>query len=313
MRFISEKIKVPKEKSDQKQKQVNAQPEVEEVELTREEKLAKLKRLQALQEELEALKIKETQITQPSSNSSVTEKKDADGLEILESEISKGIQSATKGELLAKVKIDEKSVERELAILEQEVATEKIQKVIEKSPYEKLLGIHEWLEQAQYGFMYIIPNRKKNKQDYESWREEWSQVLFDYAKVGKFHIIYIKRLLTEKPFNKFDKRKKAVLTLAERLVEKELAEWTGEKPRKKEELRIYWKSLGEWQDIMLHWAEENAILELIMIPDIRKSKTDFANLPIHDLKKIFKKIEKEKKGQMVELENDQFGIKFNIF
>lgn len=301
---IAEKVKPTSEKSKEKEK-----PEVVEVEerdLTEEEKKAKLQRLQALQDELNEMKAKEKEILEPSSAKS-------DGLETLETEISKGIADATKGEMLGKIKVDETNVDQELAALELEIAEEEKIIIIEKTPIEKLVEIHEWITQAQYGFMFVIPNKKKNKQDYESWKEEWSQVLFDYAKVGKFHVLYMKRLLTEEPFNKFDNRKKAIQDFAERLVEKDLAEWTGDKPKKKEELRIYWKSLSEWQDIIVKWAENNAILELILIPEIRKLKEDFANLPEEDLRKIFKQIEKDDKGQMVEIENNQFGIKFKLF
>jgi hypothetical protein len=310
--LISEKTRPQKssessensESSAMAQKEKPVQEEME-VELTPEQKLDKIQKLKALQSELEALKTKETQIDQPIDDLA------EDGLEILESTLSKSISSATKGERVANVLIDDVAIEREMAALEREVAAEEQIIVDEKTAYEKLLEIHDWLEQAQYGFMYVMP-KKKDKQDFESWREEWSQVLFDYAKVGKLHILYIKRLLSEQPFNKFDNRKLAINFLAERLVEKELAEWTGHKPKKKEELRIYWKSLTEWRHVIEKWAGDNAILEVIMIPDIRKSNTDFANLPEQDLRTIFKRIEKDAKGQCVELENNQIGIKFNL-
>ncbi len=308
---ISEKVRTPPEK--EKRSKETSESVLEEQDLTQEEKLAKIKRLQALQAELDALKVKESQITQPDVKVDEIIGEEADGLETLENAISKGIKSATKGEMLAKIKIDDRALDQDLVALEREIQEEELEKVIEKTPYEKLLEIHDWLTQVQYGFMYMMPNKKKNKQDFESWREEWSQVLFDYAKVGKFHILFMKRLLTEEPFNKFDKRNKAIQELADLLIDKDLAQWTGEKPKKKEALRVYWKSLSEWQEIILQWAEKNAVLELIMIPDIRKSKTDFANLPKEDLHTIFKQIEKANKGQMVELEDDQFGIKFKLF
>ena len=74
--------------------------------------------------------------------------------------------------------------------LEEEVAAEQI--IIVKTPYEKLIELHEWIELPQYGFMYSVPNKKKNKEDFQSWKDEWSQVLLDYAKVGTFHIIFVK-------------------------------------------------------------------------------------------------------------------------
>ena len=197
-----------------------------------------------------------------------------------------------------------------MAALEKELATEA--KVIVLTAYEKLVAIHDWLDAPQYGFMYSIPNSKKARADFESWQEEWSQVLLDYAHVGLLHILYPKRMLTEKPFNKFTNRKHAIEIIAQVLVEKDLAEWTGDKPKKKEALRVFWKSIEEWVNIIEKWAQTNALFEVVMLPDIRKAETEFANLPEEDLRQIFKKIQQNQKGTMVELENNQFGIKFRL-
>ncbi|MHA1745079.1 MAG: hypothetical protein ACTSWW_03700, partial [Promethearchaeota archaeon] len=204
----------------------------------------------------------------------------------------------------------DQEIDREMAALEKELATEA--KVIVLTAYEKLVAIHDWLDAPQYGFMYSIPNSKKARADFESWQEEWSQVLLDYAHVGLLHILYPKRMLTEKPFNKFTNRKHAIEIIAQVLVEKDLAEWTGDKPRKKEALRVYWKSIEEWVAIIESWAQTNALFEIVMLPDIRKAETEFANLPEEDLRQIFKKIQQNQKGTMVELENNQFGIKFRL-
>ena len=219
MSKIAEKVRTPKTEESKQEESVIEEEVIQE--LTPEEKLEKIRRLKALQSDLEALKVKEAELTKAVPEASETI--DQDGLNVLESEITQGIQSATKGEQVPQISIADSAIEQEFAALEREVALEEQIVVEEKSAYEKLLEIHEWLQQAQYGFMYVMPS-KKEKMDFASWREEWSQVLFDYAKVGKLHIIYIKRLLTEEPFNKFDNRKKALNSLAERLVEKDLAE-----------------------------------------------------------------------------------------
>lgn len=266
----------------------------------KQEKLAKLEKL----EKLEALQSQLNSLESEGSGSEV------DGLDDLESSIQHGIKGATKGEIVLEVSTTDDSIAAEMAALEQEVAAET--KVVIKSPYEKLLEIHDWIEAPQYGFMYSTPNKKKNKQDFESWREEWSQVLLDYAHVGRIHIIYPKRLLTEKPFNKFVDRKKAISILAEALIDKDLAEWIGDKPKKKEELRVFWKSIEEWTTLIEDWAKNNAIFDMVMVPDIRNSETEFSNLPEEDLKIIFGKIEQNHKGTVVELDDNQFGIKFKI-
>ena len=256
----------------------------------KQEKLEKLKRLEELESQLSSI---EKQATE-------------DGLETLESSIDKGISSATKGEKIFEISISDEEIEKDMIALEEEVAAEPI--VAEKSPYEKLIELHEWIELPQYGFMYSVPNKKKNKEDFISWRDEWSQVLLDYAKVGTFHIIFVKRLLTEKPFSKFINRKNAINELAEGLVEKNLGKWI----KKKEALRVYWKSIEEWCSVIESWALDHAIFDVIMIPDIRNSDQEFAQLPVEDLREIFKKIEKQGKADMVEIDKDSFGIKFKF-
>ncbi len=274
----------------------------------KESKSEKLRKLEALQSKLDSLDNESSSIKEKSKH--LDQSNSEDGLEALENNVQLGIKNTTKGEKILQISISDLEIEKEMEALELEVAREV--HITQKSLYEKLNEIHDWISSPQYGFMYAIPNKKKNKNDFESWKDEWSQVLLDYANIGKIHIIYPKRLLTEKPFNKFIDRQKSIEILAEALIEKELAKWTGKKPRNKEELRVYWKSTEEWTSILINWAEKNAIVDIVMVPDIRNSNSDFANLPIEDLKTIFERIEDEKKGTVVELDDNQFGIKFKL-
>ncbi|MCK5343825.1 MAG: hypothetical protein KAR20_10500, partial [Candidatus Heimdallarchaeota archaeon] len=279
----------------------------EEGQESREAKLAKLKQLQELQAQLDSI---ESEAPTSENQSQSEPKPEMDELDNLESTIAAGIKSTTKGETLLEVSISDQEIDREMAALEKELAAEA--KVIVLTAYEKLIAIHDWLDAPQYGFMYSIPNSKKARDDFESWQEEWSQVLLDYAHVGLLHILYPRRMLTEKPFNKFTNRKKAIEIIAQVLVEKDLAEWTGDKPKKKEALRVYWKTIEEWVVIIEDWAQANALFEIVMLPDIRNAETEFANLPEEDLRRIFKKIQQNQNGTMVELDNNQFGIKFRL-
>lgn len=295
---IAEQIRKPK--SEEKSEEAISEEEVSEqlpedqldLNAAKLEKLRKIQRLQELEDEL----------------SKVEPEKDAT-LDDLEEKLASQIKSATKGEMVLQESADESVISQEMDEIKLEVAQE--QKIVVKTTYEKLVELHEWVEEAQYGFMYSMPHHKKAKEDFQSWREEWSQVLLDYARVGTIHIIFPKRLLTEQPFNKFTNRKDSISELCDALIEKDLAEWVGNK-RKKDELRVYWKSVDEWVTLIEKWAYDNAIFDIIMVPDIRKSNEEFALLPMEDLWYIFRKLEKEHKGEMVELQDNQFGIKFNL-
>ncbi|MFX1340163.1 MAG: hypothetical protein ACFFDK_16245 [Promethearchaeota archaeon] len=200
-------------------------------------------------------------------------------------------------------------IESQLQKLEEEIVGEK--GVIEKelSPYEKLLYEHPWIEEPKYAFMYSIPNKKKNPTDYQSWKTEWSKVLFDYAKCAILHIIYLRELYTEKPFANFEDRKQAVHEIALELVDQELAKFLS---KKEDQLRIYWRTLDLFADDIYEWAIDNGKLEPILIYEIRESKLEFSSLPKVDLEEIFRILSKDDRGNIIKLEDGQIAFKVKL-
>lgn len=200
-------------------------------------------------------------------------------------------------------------VEKELQLLEREIVGEKGVISKEVSTYELIINDYPWLEEKRYIFMYTLPNKKKDLKDFESWKNEWSKVLFDYARYAILHILYLRQLESEKPFSKFEDRTEALKEIAEELVEKEQAEWLS---KSKEKLRVYWKSLDNWAQEIYDWAVEISPLEPILIFEIRESNKEFSKLPKEDIIKIFKMLEKEKKGVIIESETGQISFKIKV-
>ncbi len=200
-------------------------------------------------------------------------------------------------------------IEKELQEIELEIIREKGVVVREISTYELLLNDYPWLEEKRYVFMFSLPNKKTNLKDYESWKSEWSKVLFDYARYAILHILYLRRLESDKPFSKFEDRNSALKELAEELVNKEQAEWLS---KSKEKLRVYWKSLDNWAEEIYDWAMEISPLEPILIFEIRESNKAFNTLPNNDIIKIFKILEKDKRGQIIKLDDGQLSFKIKI-
>ena len=157
--------------------------------------------------------------------------------------------------------------------------------------------------------MYSIPNKKTDLKDYESWKQEWTKVLFDYARYALLHILYLRKLESEKPFSKFEDRSTALQEIADGLVDKKQAEWLS---KSKEKLRVYWKSLDNWAEEIYKWAMEISPLEPILIFEIRDSNKPFSTLPSDDIIKIFKMLEKDKKGKIIKLENGELSFKLKI-
>ena len=200
-------------------------------------------------------------------------------------------------------------IEIELREIELEIVKEREAVAQEISTYELLLNDYPWLEEKRYIFMYSIPNKKTDLKDYESWKSEWSKVLFDYARYAILHILYLRQSESEKPFSNFEDRKQALEEIAEELVKKEQAEWLS---KSKEKLRVYWKSLDNWAEEIYDWAMEISPLEPILIFEIRESNKAFSKLPNDDIIKIFKMLEKEKRGKIIRLEDDQVSFKIKI-
>jgi len=200
-------------------------------------------------------------------------------------------------------------IERELQRIETEIIGEKAVVAKEVSTYELLLNVHPWLEETRYIFMYSIPNKKTNTKDYESWKNEWLKVLFDYARYAILHILYLRKMHTVKPFANFEDRATALREIAQALVDKKQAEWFS---KSKEKLRVYWKSLDNWAEDIYEWAMEISPLEPILIFEIRESNQEFSNLPREDIEKIFKMLENDRRGKIIELEDGQISFKINV-
>lgn len=200
-------------------------------------------------------------------------------------------------------------IETELHTLEEEIVGEKGLIEKELSPYEKLLNEYPWLEEKRFAFMYTIPDKKQDPSDYESWRGEWAKVLFDYAKFAIIHIIYFRKIHTEKPFSNFQNREAAIKEIAEELIDQKLAKWLS---KNKDSLRIYWKTLDIWAEEIYEWAYESGKLEPILMFEIREAKQEFSTLPKEEVEEIFKKLAKERKGIIIKTDDGQLALKIEI-
>jgi len=202
-----------------------------------------------------------------------------------------------------------KEIEAELQLLEEELIGEKGLIEKELTAYEKLLESYPWLEEKRYEFMYSIPQKKKYMDDYESWKKEWSKVFFDYARYAILHVIYVKQVAGEIPFSRFQDRQKAISEIADELIEQGLAKYL---TKKKDQLRIYWKTLDSWADEIYNWAYDQGKLDPIMVFEIRDAKLEFSNLPRDDLEEIFKILAKNRKGKVIRSDEGQIALKIKL-
>jgi hypothetical protein len=200
---------------------------------------------------------------------------------------------------------EDDELERELEKLQLEINKEVDKNAAVTSIFDKLCQDHSWLKEPQYGFMYSMPDKKKNKKDFDSWLDDWNKVLFDYARIASEHIIYSKLILSEKPWSDLKNRVDSISEIADSMVKNKVAEWLD---KKKEKLRVYWKSLEDWADVIVKWAKKMAMTEPILIQDLQEAEQPFSNLPEEDFEKIFNIINKNGQGIKHKLPNGQSAI-----
>jgi len=285
-------------------------PTQEEFELLKKE-LVRLRELKK-QRDLAAQEASQEKIATPEMEKEVSEERDKSNLNDIESRLNEIDKFLLKQfEQIENQTYDQNAqyIEAQLHTLEKEIVGEEL---IEKelSAYEQLLVAYPWLEEERMKFMYSMPNIKKNRNDFISWRTEWSKVLFDYARYAILHIIFIRQLSSEKPFLNFTNREMHVKEIAEELIEQNQAKWLS---KKKEKLRVYWKTLEVWADEIYDWAYEQGKLEPVMIYELREAKSkDFSNLPIEDLEEIFKILAKNRRARVLKLDDGQLAFKITL-
>lgn len=292
-----------REKSTEIPKEVKEQAEKELEELRKE--LARLRKLKQEKEQLE-IEAAQKQIIKEDEIKSTE-------LDYIEDQFDKleDILSSKFGEIDHKVyQKHAEQVEAELQTLEEEIIGEK--GLLEKklTAYENLLTAYPWIEEERKKFMYSMPDKNKNKNDYISWKTEWAKVLFDYVRFAVLHILYTREVITHKPFVNFTKREQYIIEIAEELISQKQAKWLS---KKKEGLRVYWKTLEVWSDEIWKWAYDNGKIEPIMIYELREAKQeDFSTLPLEDLEEIFKILAKNRRAKILKLENGKLAFKIEL-
>ncbi|MHA1467052.1 MAG: hypothetical protein ACTSQD_04225 [Promethearchaeota archaeon] len=280
-----------------------------EIELLRNEllRLRELKKQRELKEREEA-----TEKTVDAEQKEIdSEEKDRSNLSNIESRLNEIDQFLLKQfEQIETKTYDPEFIETQLQVLEKEIVGEKGLIEKELTAYEQLLNSYPWLEEERMKFMYSMPNKKKQESDYISWRTEWSKVLFDYSRYAILHIIYIRELVSEQPFSNFTNRELYIKEIAEELIEQEMAQWLS---KKKDSLRVYWKTLEVWADEIYDWAYEEGKLEPVMIYELREATSkDFSNLPMEDLEAIFKILAKNRRAKVLKLDDGQLAFKIQL-
>ncbi len=141
----------------------------------------------------------------------------------------------------------------------------------------KMLLPH-WGNVSESEWMYAIPSRDEDR---VMWAEEWGDFLLEWAQAKSIHIFSLSTFLKETPFNDISGKVDAFRLIGQALVDKEVADWLD---RGRRQLRVYWRPLEDWADIVYDWAIRTGttMLDLKSII-IQEADEDFAQLPERDI------------------------------
>jgi len=140
-----------------------------------------------------------------------------------------------------------------------------------------------WGGPEDAGWMYLIPPQEQGR---KSWSEEWGEFLLEWARAKCVHVVSLGTFITESPFKDIFGKVDAFRLIAESLIEKGTGEWLD---RRKKRLRVYWRPLEDWVDVIYEWALRTG-QTLIDVKSlmIQETAQEFSTLPEKDLHRIVK-------------------------
>ncbi|TFH08810.1 MAG: hypothetical protein E4H14_05700 [Candidatus Thorarchaeota archaeon] len=158
----------------------------------------------------------------------------------------------------------------------EEVYTNSTETIVESTTEAILMP--SWGGNDQSEWMYGIPPREEDR---NLWEGEWADFLLQWTEHNSVHVLSLATFIAEPPFKDLRNKVDSFKEIANVLIDKEVAEWTD---RKKRQLRVYWKPLEDWADILYECALKTGKLRLdgksIII---QESGESFAKLPEKDL------------------------------
>lgn len=170
----------------------------------------------------------------------------------------------------------------------QKPATKQIPKAFVEeisSELEKIFNLYEWVvNPEEVRWMYWIPS---DREHIDSWRDEWADFLFQWARAKILHVVTLVLLMGEHPFDKLSPKVDALRVIMNTLVEKNLAKFLDNEETR---LRVYWRTLNEWAEIVYDWAINTGRMDITVFDVIndRVEKWGFHTLPAKEIRLIFR-------------------------
>ncbi|MEA2071605.1 MAG: hypothetical protein U9O98_09990 [Asgard group archaeon] len=167
----------------------------------------------------------------------------------------------------------------------------------------------EWIDKP---WMYVTPHIQ---QQIDSWLSDWSNFILEYARINIMHIMHIGEEGSKYPFNnksiKKGLDKEQLQQIGDYIVAQEWGIWWD---KKKIRLRLYWRTLDEWADIIYEWAIKTGRAvgadRVMTIYDIQQAEQSWSTIPREDLIKIFNIMDDKGYIEWVDKKNNVIAFLF---
>ena len=167
-------------------------------------------------------------------------------------------------------------IEKQTEVVE-EVDPQITETTVEVSTTESIL-MPSWGGTEQSEWMYGVPPREDDR---DLWAGEWADYLLQWTEYNAVHVLSRATFIADPPFNDLRNKVDSFKMIAQVLIDKEVAEWSD---RRKRQLRVYWKPLEDWADLIYEWALKTGKLRLdVKSIVIQESGENFSRLPEKDL------------------------------
>ncbi len=162
-----------------------------------------------------------------------------------------------------------------------------------------------WGDSETSSWMYCVPDRADS---IPLWADEWADFLLEWTERMRVHLVTVSLFITKSPFNEILDKQRAFQIIGERLVEKGVAQWVGEKSN---HLRVYWRPFDEWPRIIYEWAIKTGNTRLdIKSVMIQETNQAFATLPEKELRDILTMLVQE--GLAEWIDKKRYAIKLRL-
>ncbi|RDE15209.1 MAG: hypothetical protein C4K49_06555 [Candidatus Thorarchaeota archaeon] len=152
-----------------------------------------------------------------------------------------------------------------------------------------------WGDNKESEWMYQIPPRDEDR---DMWMNEWADFVIQWTQSKGLHVLSVSAFIKEPPFRDMLGKVDAFRLIGNALVDKGVAEWLDDKKR---QLRVYWRPLEEWADLVYGWAIETGNLHLdVKSIIIQEASREFASLPERDLHQVMEMLVDRKVAEWVD-------------